>query len=189
MQRTQRRESEPVNTPSVSPNLTKTSATTMRIITPESLAVLQRQNQDAIDRLVKGLDSQAHFFAYASPTFIAFRQGAYLQLSFRTALEAPSGSSRYKLAALAFDEHVSHLIRPMLDYFPPEVDFEGVDFSSTIRLSDGSQAESVEFFFPFRMMHCFATYDCTGQQLLDSGTVVINGERSALDLQIAEGKN
>ena len=56
-------------------------------------------------------------------------------------------------------------------------------------LRDGSQTEAVEFFFPFRMMRCFATYDCTGQQLLDSGTVVINGERAALDLQIAEGKN
>jgi hypothetical protein len=181
--------SEPFNTPSVSPNLTKTAATTMRIITPESLALLQRQNQDAIDRLVKGLDSQAHFFAYVAPNFIGFRQGAYLQLSFQTSLAAASGSSRYKLAALAFDEHVSHLIRPMLDYFPPEVDFDGVDFSSTIHVSDGSQTLAVEFFFPFRMMRCFATYDCTGQQLLDSGTVVINGERSALDLQIAEGKN
>ena len=181
--------SVPSNSPSVSANLIKTSAPAMRIITPESLALLQRQNQDAIDRLVKGLDSQAHFFAYAAPTFIGFRQGAYLQLSFRTALEAPSASSRYKLAALAFDEHVSHLIRPVLDYFSSDVDFEGVDFSSTIHLSDSSQTEAVEFFFPFRMMRCFAAYDCTGQQLLESGTVVINGERSALDLQIAEGKN
>ena len=179
----------PSNTSSVSANLMKTSPTKIRIITPESLALLQRQNQDSIDRLVKALDGQAHFFAYAPPTFIAFRQGAYLQLSLRTSLEAPPGSSRYKLAALAFDEHVSHLIRPMLDFFLPEVDFEGVAFSSTIHLSDGSQSEAVEFFFPFRMMHCFATYDCTGQQLLDSGTVVINGERSTLDLQIAEGKN
>ena len=187
--RMQRRTTRRPSNPSVSANLMKTSATPMRILTPESLAGLQRQNQDAIDRLVKGLDSQAHFVAYAGPSFIGFRQGAYLQLSFRTSLEAPSGSSRYKLAALAFDEHVSHLIRPMLDYFPPEVDFDGVDFSSTVHLSDGSQAEAVEFFFPFRMMRCFATYDCTGQQLLDSGTVVINGERSALDLQIAEGKN
>ena len=64
-----------------------------------------------------------------------------------------------------------------------------MDFSTTLSLSDGSQAEAVEFFFPFRMMRCFASYDCTGQQLLDSGTVVINGERSTLDLQIAEGKN
>lgn len=177
------------STSPVSANLTKTSATPMRIFTPEALAVLQRQNQDMIDRMVKALGSQAHFVAYAAPTFIGFRQGAYLQLSFRTSLDAPPGSSRYKLAALAFDEHISHLVRPMLDYFPPEIDFDGVDFSSTIHVSDGSQTESVEFFFPFRMMHCFATYDCTGQQLLDSGTVVINGERSALDLQIAEGKN
>ena len=179
----------PLNNPSVSADLMKTSATPMRIFSPESLAGLQRQNQDAVDRLVKGLDGQAHFLAYAAPTFIGFRQAAYLQLSFRTALQVPSGISRYKLAALAFDEHVSHLIRPTLDYFSPEVDFDGVDFSSLIRLSDGSQVEAVEFFFPWRAMRCFATYDCTGQQLLDSGTVVINGERSALDLQIAEGKN
>ncbi len=38
------------------------------------------------------------------------------------------------------------------------------------------------------MIRCFASYDCTGQQLLDSETVVIKGERSNLDLQIAEGK-
>ena len=68
-------------------------------------------------------------------------------------------------------------------------DFDGIDFSSMILVADGSSPLAVEFFFPFRMMRCFATYDCTGQQLLDSGTVVINGERSALDLQVAEGKN
>lgn len=179
----------PSNNPSVSANLMNVSATPMRIFTPESLALLQRQNQEAIDHMVKALDGQAHFFAYAAPTFIGFRQSTYLQLSFRTPLDAAPGGSRYKFAALAFDEHVSHLIRPMLDYFPPEVGFDGVDFSTTVRLSDGSQTEAVEFFLPLRMMRCFATYDCTGQQLLDSGTIVINGERAALDLQIAEGRN
>ena len=68
-------------------------------------------------------------------------------------------------------------------------DFDGIDFSSMIHVADGSSPEAVEFFFPFRVMRCFASYDCTGQQLLDSGTIVINGERAALDLQIAEGKN
>ncbi len=179
----------PSNNPSVSANLMNVSATPMRIFTPESLALLQRQNQDAIDRMVKALDAQAHFIAYVPPVFIGFRQSAYLQLSFQTSLDAVPASSRYKLAALAFDEHVSHLIRPTLNFFPQDVGFDGVDFSSTVRLSDGSETEAVEFFFPFRMMRCFASYDCTGQQLLDSGTVVINGERSALDLQIAEGKN
>jgi hypothetical protein len=90
---------------------------------------------------------------------------------------------------LAFDDHISHLIRPVLDYFPPEPDFDGLSFSSTVFVADGTSPLAVEFFFPFRTMHCFASFDCTGQQLINSGTVVINGERSALDLQIAEGKN
>jgi DNA-binding NtrC family response regulator len=93
---------------------------------------------------------------------------------------------------LALAEHACEeaaLIRPLLDYFPPQVDFDGVDFSTTVRTSEGAQAEAVEYFLPYRMMRCFASYDCTGQQLLDSGTIVIDGERSALDLQIAEGKN
>ena len=175
-------------TPSVAPNLIK-APTPGRIFTPDSLAKLQRQNEDAITRMTQDLDAEAHFFNYAPPTFIGFRQAAYLQLSFSTPLQAPTGTSRYKLAALAFDEHVSHLIRPVLNYFPEDPNFDGIDFSSTIHLPDGSNTEAVEFFFPFRMMRCFAAFDCTGQQLLDSGTILINGERSALDLQIAEGKN
>jgi hypothetical protein len=174
---------------SVSANLMKTSPTPMRIFTPESLVKLERQNDDAVTRMTKDLNNEAHFLPYMAPTFIGFRQGAYLQLSITTSLNAAAGTSRYKLAALAFDEHISHLIRPVLNYFPPDTDFDGVVFSSMIHVADGSSPEAVEFFFPFRVMRCFASYDCTGQQLLDSGTIVINGERAALDLQIAEGKN
>jgi hypothetical protein len=177
------------NSAPVSANLMKTSPTPMRIFTQESLSNLQRQNDEAITRMTKDLDKEAHFLPYAAPSLIGFRQGAYLQLSISTRLNAPAGTSRYKLAALAFDEHISHLVRPLLNYFPQDPDFDGVDFSSMIHVADGSSTSAVEFFLPFRMMRCFANYDCTGQQLLDSGTVVINGERSALDLQIAEGKN
>ena len=94
------------------------------------------------------------------------------------------------MAALAFDDHLSHLLRPLLEFFPGDVDFDGIDFSSVLHVkTEEGKPESVEFFFPVRVMRCFASYDCTGQQLIDSGTVVINGERSALDLQVAEGKN
>ena len=72
----------PSNTSSVSANLMKTSATPMRIVTPESLAILQRQNQDAIDRMVKVLDAQAHFFAYAPPSFHRLPPGRLLAAFF-----------------------------------------------------------------------------------------------------------
>lgn len=175
------------NANSVSTNLMK--PTSQRLITPETLAGLQRQSQDSIDRMVKGLDAEAHFYAYAPPSFIGFRQSSYLQLSTSTPVDGASGTSRYKLAALAFDDHVAHLIRPLLTYFPPDVAFDGVDFSTTIHLPGDAKSEAVEFFLPYRAMRCFASYDCTGQQLLDAGTVIINGERAALDLQVAEGKN
>jgi hypothetical protein len=157
--------------------------------TTEALAALQAHYQETIDRMLKALDGQAHFLSYAPPALISFRQSVYLQLSFRSSVEAGPGSSRYKLAALAFDDHVSHLIRPVLQYFPENVDFDGVSFSSIVEPSDGSHTEAVEFFLPFPMMRCFEDYRCTGQQLLDTGAIVINGERSTLDLQIAEGND
>jgi len=175
--------------PAVSAGLMKTTPPILRIYTQDDLAKLQRQNADAIERMTKSLNQEAHFLAYAPPTFIGFRQGAYLQLSITTQLNAAAGTSRYKLAALAFDDHISHLVRPALNYFPGDPGFDGINFTSMIHVTDGSSPLAVEFFFPFRIMRCFASYDCTGQQLIDSGTVVINGERSALDLQIAEGKN
>ena len=174
----------------VSLNLLKTAPTPMPILTPEALAGMQRQNQDAIDRMVKSLDKEAHFIPYALPSFVGFRQGAYLQLSINTQLDAPPGTSRYKQAALTFDDHVSHLIRPLLDFFPGDVDFDSVDFSSVIHVKNSyEKTQSVEFFFPVHMMRCFASYDCTGQQLINASTVLINGERSQLDLQLAECKN
>jgi hypothetical protein len=81
-------------------------------------------------------------------------------------LDPPSGTSRYKQAALAFDDQVSHLIRPLLEFFPGEVDFDGVDLSSVIHLKNSNdEIQSVEFFFPVPMMRCFANYDCSGSNL------------------------
>jgi hypothetical protein len=35
-------------------------------------------------------------------------------------------------------------------------------------------------------LHCYAQFDCTGQQIVNSGFVLINGERVTLDLEGAE---
>ena len=156
----------------------------------EALAAVQLSNQPIVDQIVKELEPQAHFVAYAPPKFVAFRQGIYLELSVNSALPASAAGSRYKLAATAFDDHIAHLVRPVLASFKDTKEFDGIGFSTNIHLSGKSAAttsEAVEFFFPLSSLHCYEKYDCTGQQLLDAGTVLINGERVALDLQIAEG--
>ena len=162
----------------------------VRDVSPPALAVLQASSQQVVAKLVKELDPEAHFVAYASPGFVAFRQGIYLELSLNTTLPESAAGSRYKLAATAFDDHVAHLIRPTLTYFKGESRFDGISFSTTVHLASRSPAagktEAVEFFFPFTALRCYEKYDCTGQQLIDTGVVLINGERVALNLQIAE---
>jgi hypothetical protein len=171
----------------VSPKLLKASDMPIRLITPQTLATLKTSYADAILRMTYGLKEQAHFVSYSPPDFIGFHQGAYLQLSVETRLDAGvAAGSRYKLAALAFDEHISHLIRPVLAYFQKSSDFDGIVFSTTVKQADQNGSKAVEYFFPLATLRCFAQYDCTGQQLIDSGFVLINGERAELNLQMAE---
>ena len=175
------------DTPLVSPHLVKGPDWPVRPgLNQDSLASLQSTHQDAIARMLREMDAQAHFVAYAPPAFIAFHQGAYLQVSVETPLDAGITGSQYRLAALAFDQHIAHLVRPTLKYFPETPGFDGVDFSTTIKLPGSEHTEAVEFFLPVSAMRCFAEYNCTGQQLINAGFVLINGERAALDLQMSE---
>jgi len=161
--------------------------TPVRDTSPIALKQLQNENQDKIYRLLKDLERQAHFVSYAPPSFISFHDHIYLQLSITSNLSASSTGSRYKLAALAFDDHIAHLIRPVSTYFQGRTDFDGIVFSTSIHLPGTDASEAAEFFLPFSAMRCYEQYDCTGQQVIASSYVFINGERASLDLQIAEG--
>jgi hypothetical protein len=157
-------------------------------VNEESLRKLQSSNQAALDTLVRELDKVAHFVSYAPPTFIPFHKSAYLQLSMTTTLRETGTGSQYRLAALAFDEHIAHLIRPVLASLKTKPDFDGIDFSTSVRLAGAGTngGQSVEFIFPTGALVCYEQYDCTGQQLINQGFVLINGERVGLDLQNAE---
>jgi len=161
-----------------------------RDLSPEALQQGQASYQGLLDRIVSELDSQAHFISYAPPALVAFRNASYLQLSITTTLALSDSGSQYRIAALAFDRHVSHLIRPTMAFFKEGPQFDGIVFSSTVHVagqSDGAAlTESVEFFFPMSELRRYEQYDITGQQLIDSGFVLINGERVGLELQNAE---
>jgi hypothetical protein len=151
---------------------------------------LEAEYNDTFVGMLKELDSQAHFVPYVPPSFISFRGGQYLQLAITTTLALSDSGSQYKLAALAFDRHIAHLIRPVLACFKDSADFTGIDFSTTVRLADsnapGEGGEAVEFILPLSALRDYAQFNLTGQQLLDAGAVLINGDRAGLDLQTAE---
>ncbi len=155
-----------------------------RDLSSEALQQQQSAYQELIDRIVHELDGQAHFVSYAPPVLVPFHGLSYLQLSIATTLTPQDPGSQYRIAALAFDHHVSHLIRPLMAMFPKDPDFDGVVFGSTVHLAGVSQ--SVEFFLAIGDLRRFEKYDITGQQLINSGFVLINGERVGLELQSAE---
>ncbi len=150
---------------------------------------LDAEYKDTLAKMA-GLDARAHFVPYAPPSFITFRGGQYLQIPITTTLGAADSGSQYKLAALAFDRHVAHLIRPVLACFKDSTDFTGMDFSSTVHLqgvsAEGDAGTTVEFIFPLPALRRYEQYELTGQQLLDASIVLINGERAGLELQSAE---
>jgi hypothetical protein len=177
-----------VASPPVIPAPTGTTApAALRVNTP---APPEAEYRDAIAKMLKDLDSQAHFVAYAPPSFMAFRGGQYLEIPIATPLPASDPGSQYKLAALAFDRHVAHLIRLVAAYFKDSADFTGIDFSTSIHLAgaktESDSSEAVEFIFPWSALRSYSAFDLTGQQLIDAGVVLINGERVGLDLQTAE---
>ena len=157
---------------------------------PDAVKDLQKSYQSLLDRMVVDLDSQAHFVRYAPPAFIPFHNGLYLQVSVTTTLSQSAAGSQYRLAALAFDQHIAHLIRPVLAYFNGHADFDGIDFSTTVRLPSDQSADggplAVEFILPLKLLTPYADFDSTGQQLIDASFVLINGERVSLNLQAAE---
>ncbi len=190
------------NFPATRPTARSTQPTppaAVRDTSREALSAIQASLQGTIDKIVSEMDGQASFATYAPPSVVSFRKGAYLEFSVNSKLPATVAGSRYKLAALAFDNHIAHLVRPIAFQFQGDTPIDGIAFSTTIHtgaaatpaapssksaVGDGTQA--VEFFLPLESLRCYESYDCTGQQLIDAGAILINGERVSLDLQTAE---
>lgn len=152
-----------------------------------SSAIQQRQTvlQPQLDHMVLELGAQAHFDPLDKPSLFDFRSVSYLRIPVITTLAATDAGSQYRLAALAFDRHVSHLIRSVLPYIKDALGFEGLDFRTTVS-AGSTMPDTVEFLFPMTELQRYENYDITGQQLINAGFVLINGERVGLDLQTAE---
>ena len=159
---------------------------TARLITPKVLDDLKAEYGATIKGLENDLREQVHFAGYVPTQFVGFHEGAYLQMSLIYEVGTAADSSRYKIAALTFDDQVSHLVRGALAHFQDSTDFDGIVFSVITKAPISEHSVAVEYFLPFQSMRCFARYDCTGQEMIDSGFVLINGERATLNLQNAE---
>ena len=160
-----------------------------RDLSPDAIKKLQTLYEPNLVRLVRELGPQAHL---AAPTFIPLHNGAYLWLPLSAQIPEGQARTQDQIAALAFDQDVASLIRPVLACFNDRDDFDGIDFSTTVRLagpSGSAKPAQVEFIFPLNALRAYRDSQMTGQQLIDAGAVLINGQRVNLSLQAAPAGN
>ncbi|MGH9773897.1 MAG: hypothetical protein ACRD50_03000 [Candidatus Acidiferrales bacterium] len=153
------------------------------------LDALQEKYQTQLDALAKEGVAKFHFVDYAPPSFGVFQNQIVLQMTLRDTLHFDAeNTSIYKRAARSFDLFLAPQLKDILDKVPPDAAFDSYDFSVVNQLAAEPHAasEAVEFIFPRKLVRQFVNAEITNQQLIDHSTVLVNGVRIALNLQLVE---
>lgn len=195
------RASKPVNT---APGITRASTDNDPLATSPAPALqtenasaatqkdaerLQSQFQAQLDTLASLGKANWHFVDYAQPSFGLYQNELVLQLTLRNTLQfSPDSSSIYKRAAQSFDLFLARELKNILDKVPPDANFDAYDITVLNRLGPDSQAssEAIEYISPRKVLQQFVNAEITGQQVIDQSVVLVNGVRTALNLQLVE---
>jgi hypothetical protein len=97
----------------------------------------------------------------------------------------------YESASMTFDEVVKKLAKEILTSFKNQETIAGFIFKVTYSAKDFLKKEESprmvvnEFVLPKEACRKYANLDITNQDLIDQSIVLVDGERIALNLQIA----
>jgi hypothetical protein len=150
---------------------------------------LQNEYQQQLETLAKEGAEQYHFVSYAPPSFVAFHNRVYLQLTLRN----PSPFDRnttsiYKRSAQDFDLFLAPMLKSLVDRLPTNERIAGLDITILNRfgVQDESTSEAVELLCPLPLLRQYADAEVTGQDVINGAIVLVNGMRIGLDLQKVE---
>jgi hypothetical protein len=156
---------------------------------PADAERLNEKHQVQLVALAKEGVTKFHFVDYAPPTFVVFRDQITLQMTLRNSNQfGPVKGSIYKRAAQSFDLFLAPQLKDLSGKIPADLEFQLFDFSVLNKLSPAakSTSEAIEFICPRTALKQFVNAEITNQQLLDQSTILVNGVRIALNLQLVE---
>lgn len=108
-----------------------------------------------------------------------------LHFTLQNTLSFESGqSSIYKRAAQSFDLFLAPELKDLSKKVPPNAPVEALRFSVLNRM--GTKDETIEYICPMDSMRSFVDNKITSQDLINKSTVLVNGVRIGLDLQLVE---
>ena len=157
--------------------------------TQEYAERLGEKYQSQLSALAHEGATRFHFVEYAPPTFMVFRGQIALQMTLRNSIQfGPVKGSIYKRAAQSFDLFLAPQLKDLSDKIGSDIEFELYDFSVLNKLTAGAKgtSEAIEFICPRAALKQFVNAEITNQQLLDQSSILVNGVRIALNLQLVE---
>ena len=157
--------------------------------TQEYAERLGEKYQSQLSALAREGATKFHFVEYAPPAFMVFRGQIALQMTLRNSIQfGPVKGSIYKRAAQSFDLFLAPQLKDLSDKIGSDIEFELYDFSVLNKLTAGAKgtSEAIEFICPRAALKQFVNAEITNQQLLDQSSILVNGVRIALNLQLVE---
>jgi hypothetical protein len=177
------------SSPSVAPGQPATITPEPSPATSADAERLQAKYQSELDALAaKGVDG-LKFVEYAPPSLAVAQKHVALQVTLRNPLHfEKESSSIYRRAAQSFDLFLALHLKSLLDQIPKDDEIAAVDVTLLNQVSAAPKpiSEALEFVFPRKLLLQFVNDEITNQELIDRSTVLVNGVRIALNLQLVE---
>lgn len=149
---------------------------------------LQKKYQDQTEAIMKEDGARLHLEVDTEPSFEIQRD----QIVLRVTLRNPSyfeknTSSIYKRAAQTFDLFLAPELRALSRELPADEELDVIDFAVLNRFGvDSKSTESIDFISPPASVRSFVQNKITSQELINQSTVLVDGVRVGLTLQLVE---
>lgn len=153
----------------------------------EETGIIEDINMFTSEILLKGLIGKAELVRHSIQTII-FKNFKYLTFEFDQAIVYNSLQlTKYEVGARVFDDIVRKVLTPLNALNPPQ-DIYGYNIKVISSMKDFSEKYSTgenmtfEFYLPKDKVSVYKNSDITGQGLIDSSIILLDGERIDLNL-------
>jgi hypothetical protein len=141
-----------------------------------------------VNAILKDDRTRFHLEESTAPSLEVMGDHKVLHFTMRNTMPfEKSTSSIYKRAAQSFDLFLAPELRDLLKKLPEGGVFDALDFSVLNDLGAGNASlETIDYICPLNSMRSFVQNKITSQDFINQSTVLVNGVRIGLDLQLVE---
>ena len=176
----------PSRAAAVSPDVT--NATPRAVDSPAldvDAAAVQKKLQGEVNAIRNGDGVAERSVAAPAPSLETSGDEKVLHFTMQNTLSFERQTSIYKRAAQSFDLFLAPELKGISKTVPEDASVNALRFSVLNQLGTGKE-ETIEYICPMDSMRSFVENKITTQDLINKSTVLVNGVRIGLDLQLVE---